>query len=807
MVEKAEVDVCVDADSSSPDLKDDNKVKWSPEEEENLKILVKNFGERNWKTIASLLPGRSEGQCMHRWKNSEDNQPVKGCWSKEEDQKILELASRFGTTRWNLIAQHMTGRLGKQCRERWTNHLDPRLTKASWSHEEDLILYKSHCALGNRWADIAKLLPGRTEGTVKTRWNCFLKGQAELGLLKDDNICVDIQHFVGRVDSKPDAPLDTFTGQMGKSEEPEVRQKTPEQGKLPPPKASRISAPAEEEKEAVDQKKVVDAALRMIAEDMLPLSFVEGAGFRSFMSTISPQYHKLSQRAVALQLYDEVERSIKPQLIRDLKARLSKAQDGAVHVTCDLWAGEEPVVVVRLHFISDSWQIRRPTVAFRHLPGGDVARELEAVLLSYGVFPRSIGYVLLNNAKEALASNSLFCDYKIMCPSNRGRPDNHDILAFLSDCPSRSEAPQSELDFGTGMTCVAETLQQVIGWALKNSRVVENLLSHVHNVVAFFRASDYWTEVLSREHSVSLSSHCRWDSMMVSLRRMVQEAAWNGVMAVLAQARSEASDMASAPPLVMVKREQVLDILALLEPFQGALKALFGNTSSVIPALLRLDKTLEGCSSNYAHFHRCLRAGLCARLQVLMEHQDLIVAAVLDPRTKLKPFCEQLKEPTGFLTPPTKSAARALVEAALRTQADPKRSPEPLQEAAAPETLQATPASCDQDQAGVKRKTPADVLGQPPSKTPRSELDVYLAEPPCSNGSTLLYWKSAARFPHLQCLAKRLLAVPATSGGFDRLCPLAACIVRAKRHRMAPHTTERLLLYKNSFKTHSRGKK
>lgn len=59
---------------------------------------------------------------------------------------------------------------------------------------------------------------------------------------------------------------------------------------------------------------------------------------------------------------------------------------------------------------------------------------------------------------------------------------------------------------------------------------------------------------------------------MLCLRRMVQESAWSAIMTVLAQARVEANDTASAPPLVMVKREQVTDILGLLEPFGEAMQ-------------------------------------------------------------------------------------------------------------------------------------------------------------------------------------------------------------------------------------------
>lgn len=106
----------------------------------------------------------------------------------------------------------------------------------------------------------------------------------------------------------------------------------------------------------------------------------------------------------------------------------------------------------------------------------------------------------------------------------------------------------------------------------------------------------------------------------------------------------------------------------------------------------------------------------------------------------------------------------------------------------------------------LKRKSIFNFL-QPPAKAMKtSELDLYLTEPLLESNSSLSYWKSASRFPNLQNVAKKLLAVPATSGGFDRLCPMAACIVRAKRNHLPPHTTERLLLYKNCLKTKA-GKK
>lgn len=138
-----------------------SKGNWTLEEDDILRKAVETYKGKNWKKIAECFPGRTDVQCLHRWQKVLNPELVKGPWSKEEDEIITQMVNKLGPKKWSTIAQALPGRIGKQCRERWHNHLNPGINKDAWTQDEEIRLIHAHQTYGNKWAELTKFLPGR----------------------------------------------------------------------------------------------------------------------------------------------------------------------------------------------------------------------------------------------------------------------------------------------------------------------------------------------------------------------------------------------------------------------------------------------------------------------------------------------------------------------------------------------------------------------------------------------------------------------------------------------------------------------
>ena len=150
---------------------------WSEEEDKILIEKSKEYGYKNWATVASFIPGRSAIQCSARYKRIQPGL-IKGAWTPEEDQELLRLYRYYGKN-WSHISKYMPHRTGKQIRDRFLNALDDNLKKDKFTKEEDRKVVKWYKVYGNSWCRIAKKIKGRTGDMVKNRFYSSLKNHLD----------------------------------------------------------------------------------------------------------------------------------------------------------------------------------------------------------------------------------------------------------------------------------------------------------------------------------------------------------------------------------------------------------------------------------------------------------------------------------------------------------------------------------------------------------------------------------------------------------------------------------------------------
>ncbi|XP_063743762.1 E3 SUMO-protein ligase ZBED1-like [Eleginops maclovinus] len=497
---------------------------------------------------------------------------------------------------------------------------------------------------------------------------------------------------------------------------------------------------------------------KMVAKDMLPISFVEGEGFRELMNFVEPEYKVLCRKTITSRL-----EKLHIENASILRNDLENADK--VSLTTDSWTAltTESYVTVTCHYMLE-WEMRSAVLQTKAMPERHTADNLANVL---------------SNARDHCGLTGK-------------------VTACVHDNASNIVLANSQAGLGwDSQPCFAHTLQLATndGFKLQN---INHVVKAANRLVSHFHHSTVATEALKQKqqlqnvpgHKLVQSCRTRWNSIYDMFERLLEQR-W-AVCAVLSDRTVTKLPDARTLELADDSWTVMGELMPVLHSLKCATTALCGESnvslSMIYPVVANLlSKHLKEVpeeSNKVTNFKKNVATSLKARLapaDTSSARKVAYIASFLDPRHKHLRF--------------TTDEVRDTVQAEVRTL---------LSMADDQETEEA--AECDEGPSEPKHPRKdclsaaaiAVLFGEEYSAegaTYTTELTQYCQDvcPPLHT-DPLTWWKAnQKRYPRLAKLASAYLCVPATSVPSERVFSAAGLIVNRLRTRLHPEHVDMLI--------------
>ena len=494
----------------------------------------------------------------------------------------------------------------------------------------------------------------------------------------------------------------------------------------------------------VNDELITKAIADMIVTDYVPLSIVEGEGFNRMMNIVAPGNKVPTRKTVRSRIQQRYDTE-KEKLCDELNDVTSTA------ITTDTWTSNstESYITVTEHHIDDAWEMKSNVLMTRAMP------------------ERHTGENLATRLTDCVEEFNL-----------QGK-----VETCVHDNARNMECAGNICDQWNDFGCFGHTIQLCLKPALDLPKV-SLVVSKCRKLVGHFKHSTTLTaEMKVRQKSMGLKENV-----------LIQDVAtrWNStyeMMARLGEQRRVISDILldtkfakkSDSALYLTDREwellkelcDVFSVFSDVTTYMCSEKSL--SLSEVLPIVSGLvDKRLcvsETDCSTVAKVKEVIKDELQRRYKPASDvtaGSTAALAMLLDPRYKKLPFFT--------------SSKRRTTTDALESRLDdlPLKRPE-------------TESRSDQETPAKRRKL--DFLSyDSPDRSAQDELQCYLAEKMVPDCEPLHWWrKNEHRFPQIALVARRVLAVPATSVPSERIFSAAGLLINKLRNRLSSDIVDKII--------------
>ena len=543
---------------------------------------------------------------------------------------------------------------------------------------------------------------------------------------------------------------------------------TKEKGQTPTP-ANQPSCeryfPKKEKYSDHDKRQVqlTDSIVMFIAGDLLPLSTVESPNFQKMCEQFDPRYQPPSRSKLSTCLIVEKATDIQSKL----KAKLSNTQD--VCLTLDLWSNRQMTAFLGItgHYVFD-WCLQSVMLECKRVKGrhtsDNIRHYFEETLACYNIADK-ICCVVTDNASNMLKAFVNLPGYTEPVVDTECSDDESDD----HDNPEQDmhEDTHDCLPLHIHLPCYAHTLQLVIRDGLKESgQHLKGIIAKAASIVGSIRKSVHATEILESEKRVQAQNLTRWNSQIIMIRSLLNIP------------DSKFSELDLSVKLTTYEKKLLKELCEILSPFEEATNLIQKQNSVTaslpIPVTEELKQKLQCLSSKFScKLVTTFKESLTKRMSKYQENEHLKLATALDPRFKLQ-WCSSESEQTSIESLLTMKAQHVCVNDNNDTEMSP---PSKQGRTGFFTILSNTPRKRHPSQKGAKI---LDYLSAPVS-------DI--------ESDPLVFWKdNELEYPHLAKLAKKYLAIQASSAAVERLFSIAGKVFRPDRCRLKDETFERLMM-------------